>query len=255
MPPTRLVRWKASRPAAPASSIPIVPGSAQLGWSTGPYVLNLLVQASPNPPGCRGFVARERSGARPGSNSDHGAILRAGRIFSSSPSRRSRRKIKGRSPRSLSRVPTGQSITRDSCRMIERRTRRPSRCSTAWGMARWPGEWLISLHLSGPGGLTDLGGNPLEGNDSERRLRDPLRGVWARPRHIGQRSRRIHDRLAGRPGWSPADWSPLSRRAPGERHHRTLSRFRHGSGILRDGGRLRHQGSPGPELYVQVERR
>ena len=53
-----------------------------------------------------------------------------------------------------------------------------------------------ALHLSGPGGLTDLGGNPMVGNDSERRLRDPVPGRWARPRHLGQHDRRLHDRLA-----------------------------------------------------------
>jgi len=37
-------------PGSPGIFDPNHPGSAQNGWSTGPYVLNLLVQAAPNPP-------------------------------------------------------------------------------------------------------------------------------------------------------------------------------------------------------------
>jgi methionine-rich copper-binding protein CopC len=37
-------------PGSPGIFNPNQPGSAQLGWSTGPYVLNVLVQPAPNPP-------------------------------------------------------------------------------------------------------------------------------------------------------------------------------------------------------------
>ena len=37
-------------PGSPGIFDPNQPGSAQHGWSTGPYVLNLLVQPAPNPP-------------------------------------------------------------------------------------------------------------------------------------------------------------------------------------------------------------
>ena len=49
-----------------------------------------------------------------------------------------------------------------------------------------------TLHLSGPGGLTDLGGNPLPGNDPSGDYVIPFTVAGARPWPLGRHDRRLH---------------------------------------------------------------
>ncbi len=77
-------------PGSPGLFDPNQSDSAQFGWSTGPYVLNLLVQPATTPPTGRGFLAGHRTGSRSGPHADSPCNSRRPSTSSSSHSRRSR---------------------------------------------------------------------------------------------------------------------------------------------------------------------
>ena len=126
-------------PGSPGIFDPNQPGSAQNGWSTGPYLLNLLVQPAPDPPRVRGLVAvaAARSSTRPPRRSPCSSRSRS--TSSSSLTRPSRRPTRRRSPRSSSRGADGTKYYAAIPRLTTaRRTRPRSRCSTACRTARTP---------------------------------------------------------------------------------------------------------------------
>ena len=125
-------------PGSPGIFDPNQPGSAQLGWSTGPYVLNLLVQPTPDPPPVlasspsSGQVLDQAPTQLTVQFSEPINIQQlAFQAFETSYQ-------PDASPGLHRRGPTGRGTTRDSCLTIARRTRPRSRCSTAWRMARTP---------------------------------------------------------------------------------------------------------------------
>ena len=145
-------------PGSPGIFDPNQPGSAQLGWSTGPYVLNLLVQPAPNPPR---VVASSPSSGQVLDQPPTQLTVRFSEpiniqqlAFQAFQSR-----AQATLPRSSSRAPTARGITRDFS-SYNRATNQAT-----FQMLDGLANGSYALHLSGPGGLTDLGGNPIVGND------------------------------------------------------------------------------------------
>ena len=136
----------------------------------------------------RGLVAVQRPGPRPGPHADHRAIL-------------------GADQHPAARLPGVRDIVPgDASPGLRRGDRRDEvlpaipglqprdRTQATFQMLDGLPNGSYALHLSGPGGLTDLGGNPLVGNDPSGDYVIPFHGHGARPRHLGQHDRRLHDR-------------------------------------------------------------
>jgi len=137
---------------------PNQPGSAQLGWSTGPYVLNLLVQPAPNPPQ---VVASSPS---------------SGQVFDQPPTQLT---VQFSEPMNIQQLAfqafetsyqatlpqvyvEGAGETRYYPRFL---SYNPVTNQATFQMLDDLANGSYALHLSGPGGLTDFGGNPIVGND------------------------------------------------------------------------------------------
>jgi methionine-rich copper-binding protein CopC len=145
-------------PGSPGILDPNQPGSAQLGWSTGQYVLNLLVQAAPNPP--QVLVSSPSSG----------------QIFDQPPTQIT---VQFSEPINIQQLAfqafeTAAQATlpqifveaADGTRYYPRFLSydRSTNLATFQMLDGLP-NGAYALHLSGPGGLTDLGGNPIVGDD------------------------------------------------------------------------------------------
>ncbi len=145
-------------PGSPGIFDPNQPGSAQNGWSSGPYVLNLLVQAAPNPPR---ILASSPS---------------SGQVLDQAPTQLT---VQFSEPMNIQQLAyqayetsyqatlpqvyvEGSDGTNDYPRFLSYdRATNQATFQMLDGLAN--GQY--TLHLSGPGGLTDLGGNPLVGNN------------------------------------------------------------------------------------------
>jgi hypothetical protein len=145
-------------PGSPGIFNPNQPGSAQLGWSTGPYVLNVLVQPAPNPPQ---VVASSPTG---------------GQVHDQPPTQIT---VQFSEPINI------QQLAYDAFATLAQTTLTQVFVEGADGTTYYPrfesynratnqatfmmldrlADGPYALHLSGPGGLTDLGGNPIVGND------------------------------------------------------------------------------------------
>jgi len=145
-------------PGSPGIFDPNQPGSAQNGWSTGPYVLNLLVEAAPNPP---------RVLASSPSN---------GQVLDQAPTQIT---VQFSEPINIQQLAyqafetsyqatltqvyiEGPDGTKSYPRFLsyDRATNQAT-----FQMLDGLDNGQYDLHLSGPGGLTDLAGNALVGND------------------------------------------------------------------------------------------
>ena len=145
-------------PGSPGIFDPNQPGSAQLGWSTGPYVLNLLVQPAPNPPQ---VVASSPS---------------SGQVLDQPPTQIT---VQFSEPINIQQLAFQAFETSDQATLpqvfveaADGTTYYPRFLSynratnqATFQMLDGLPNGSYALHLSGPGGLTDLGGNPLVGND------------------------------------------------------------------------------------------
>ena len=231
-------------PGSPGIFDPNQPGSAQIGWSTGPYVLNLLVQPAPNPPR---VVASSPS---------------TGQVLDQAPTQITvqfsepiniqqlayqafEATYAGDAPPGLRRgQPTGRRITRDSS-SYDRATN-----TATFQMLDGLPNGSYTLHLSGPGGLTDLGGNPLVGNDPS--------GDYVIPFPVQGPDRGISGNMTD--GYSivsqagqgvPQDLGVLF---PDELQAGvTILRYPESGtdpGAVLDAGRLRDPGPPEPALFV-----
>ncbi len=137
---------------------PNQPGSAQNGWSTGPYLLNLLVQAAPNPP-----VVLASSPS-------------SGQVLDQSPTQIT---VQFSEPVNVQQLAfqaydlsaqetlpqvfvEGTDGERYYPRFVSyNRENNQATFQMLDGLA----NGSYALHLSGPGGLTDFGGNPIVSND------------------------------------------------------------------------------------------
>ncbi len=145
-------------PGSPGIFDPNQPGSAQLGFTTGPYLLNLMVQPTPDPPT---VVASSPS---------------PGQVLNQSPTQIT---VQFSEPVDLQQLAyqsfeetfqatlpevfvEGEDGTIYYARFID--YDRVTNTATFQMLDGLP-DGSFTLHLSGPGGLTDLGGNPLAGND------------------------------------------------------------------------------------------
>jgi methionine-rich copper-binding protein CopC len=145
-------------PDSPGIFDPNQPGSAQLGWSTGPYVLNLLVQPSPNPP--QVLVSSPSSG----------------QVFDKPPTQLTVRfsepiniellAYQAFETSAQTTLPQVFVEADDGTRYYPRFLSydRATNQATFQMLDGLP-DGSYALHLSGPGGLIDLGGNPIVGND------------------------------------------------------------------------------------------
>jgi methionine-rich copper-binding protein CopC len=145
-------------PGSPGIFNPNEPGSAQLGWSTGPYVLNVLVQPAPNPPQ---VVASSPAG---------------GQVLDQPPTQIT---VRFSEPINI------QQLAYDAFATLAQTTLTQVFIEGADGTKYYPrfesynratnqatfmmldrlADGSYALHLSGPGGLTDLGSNPIVGNN------------------------------------------------------------------------------------------
>ena len=145
-------------PGSPGILDPNQPGSAQLGWSTGPYVLSFLVQPTPDPPRVLA------------SSPSNGQVLDQPptqiTVQFSEPINIQQLAFQAFETDGASNAPPGL------CRGGRRDEVLPSILSydrttnqATFQMLDGLPNGFYALHLSGPGGLTDLGGNPIVGND------------------------------------------------------------------------------------------
>ena len=114
---------------------PNVSHSGQNGWSTGPYVLNLLVHAVPDPPHVLSTSPSDGVDSYSAPDATDRHVRRAGEHTTRWPSRRSRRRLRPPSPLSISRGPTAPSTSLASTRTIARPIKPRSPCSTGWPTA------------------------------------------------------------------------------------------------------------------------
>ena len=146
-------------PGSPGILDPNQPGSAQFGWSTGSYVLNLLVQPATNPPR---VVASSPS---------------SGQVLDQAPTQLT---VQFSEPINLQQLAFQAYETvyhtetlpqvfvegSDGTKYYPRFLSYDRATNTAtFQMLDGLANGSYALHLSGPGGLTDFGGNPLVGND------------------------------------------------------------------------------------------
>jgi methionine-rich copper-binding protein CopC len=145
-------------PGSPGIFDPNQPGSAGLGWSTGPYVLNVLVQAAPDPPR---VVASSPS---------------LGQVLDEPPAQLT---VQFSEPMNLQQLAyqAFQTTQQDALPQVyilgpgameyyprfESYNRATNQATFL--MLDGLGNGSYTLHLSGSGGLTDMGGNPLVGNE------------------------------------------------------------------------------------------
>ena len=231
-------------PGSPGIFDPNQPGSAQNGWSTGPYRPEPPGPAGPESAPGRGLVAVPRPGPRPGPHADHRAILGAGQYPAARlPGVRDDR-TRRRFPRSSSRGPTGRRTTRDSCLTTARRTGHVPD-------ARRPAEWLVRPAPLGTGRSDRPRRQPAGRQRPERRLRHPLLGPGARPRHLGQHDRRLHGSISQAGQGVPQDLGVLF---PDELQAGvTIIRGTPSpapSPALLDAGRIRDPAPPEPVVFV-----
>jgi methionine-rich copper-binding protein CopC len=149
---------ESQKPGSPGILDPNQPGSAQNGWSTGPYLLNLMVQPAPDPPQ---VVASSPS---------------PGQVLGQAPTQIS---VKFSEPVDIQQLAfyayevtyaatlpqvfvEGADGTVYYARFLN--YNRTTNTATFQMLDGLP-NGSYALHLSGPRGLTDLGGNPLPGND------------------------------------------------------------------------------------------
>ena len=235
-------------PGSPGIFDPNQPGSAQLGWSIGPYVLNLLVQPAPNPP----------------------------RVLASSPS----------SGQVLDQPPTQltvqfsepiniQQLAYQAFEIAAQETLPQVFVEAADGTRYYPRflaydratnqatfqmldglpNGSYALHLSGPGGLTDLGGNPIVANDPSGDYVIPFQ-VQGPASDISGNITDGYTIVSQAGGAVPQDLGVLFPnelqagvtviRGPGRRHE---------PGIPHDGGRLSDPAPSKPKIFLHVERR
>ena len=145
-------------PGSPGIFDPNQPGSAQNGWSTGPYLLNLLVQSAPDPPR---VVSSWPS---------------SGQVLDQAPTQLT---VQFSEPINIQQLAfqafeTSYQATLpqvyiegpDGTRVYPRFLSYNRATNTAtFQMLDGLANGSYALHLSGPGGLADFGGNPLVGND------------------------------------------------------------------------------------------
>jgi methionine-rich copper-binding protein CopC len=145
-------------PGSPGLFDPNQPGSAQLGWSTGPYVLNLLVEPARTPP--------EILATSPA----------AGQVLDAAPTQLTVRfsepmdlqQLAFQAFESTYQTTLGQVFVEgpDGTKYYPRfesfdRATNQATFRMLDGLA----NGSYTLHLSGPAGLADLAGNPILGND------------------------------------------------------------------------------------------
>ena len=145
-------------PGSPGIFDPNYPGSAQNGWSTGPYVLNLLVQAAPNPP--QVLASSPSSGQVLDQSPTHITVqfsepvnlqqLAFDAYTLSAQEELPEVFIEG--PDGATYYPRFESYNRETNQ-------------ATFLMLDGLANGSYALHLSGPGGLTDFAGNPLASND------------------------------------------------------------------------------------------
>jgi methionine-rich copper-binding protein CopC len=146
-------------PGSPGLFDPNAPGSAQLGWSTGPYVLNLLVQPAPAPP--RVLASSPSSGQvldQPPTQltvdfSEPINIQQLAFEAFESRAQETLTQIFVVGPDGTKYYPRFESYNRATN-------------EATFLMLDGLADGSYALHLSGTGGLTDLGGNPITGNDA-----------------------------------------------------------------------------------------
>ncbi len=163
-------------PGSPGIYNPNQPGSAQNGWSVGPYVLNLMVQAAPEPP--RVLASSPSSGEILDEAPQQITVQFSEPIdleqlafeaFETSP--------QGTLPQVFI---EGADWARYYPRFVSynRATNQ-----AIFQMLDGLPNGSYTLHLSGPGGLADLGGNPIAGNDPSGdhvipfQVQGPARGI------------------------------------------------------------------------------
>jgi methionine-rich copper-binding protein CopC len=145
-------------PGTPGIVDPNQPGSAQLGWSTGPYVLNFLVQPAPNPP--------QVLTSSPSSGQVLDQAPTQLTVQFSEPINIQQLAFQAFETSYQATLPQVYIEGTDGTRYYPRflsydRATNQATFQMLDGLAN--GQY--TLHLSGPGGLTDFGGNPLAGND------------------------------------------------------------------------------------------
>jgi methionine-rich copper-binding protein CopC len=145
-------------PGTPGILDPNQPGSAQLGWSTGSYVLNLLVEPVANPP--QVLASSPSSGQVLDQSPTQLTVQFSGPINLQQLAYQTY-KTSGQS--TLSQVYIeGSDGTKYYPRFLSYdRVSNQAMFQMLDGLIN--GQY--TLHLSGPGGLTDLAGNPLVSND------------------------------------------------------------------------------------------
>ena len=145
-------------PGSPGIFDPNQPGSAQLGWSTGPYVLNLLVQPAPNPP--------QVLASSPSSGQVLDQPPTQLTVQFSEPINIQQLAFQAFETSAQATLPQVFVEAADGTRYYPRFLSydRATNQATFQMLDGLP-NGSYALHLSGPGGLTDLGGNPIVGND------------------------------------------------------------------------------------------
>ena len=145
-------------PGSPGLLDPNQPGSAQLGWSTGPYVLNLLVQPTPNPP--RVLASSPSSGQV--LNQPPTQLT----VQFSEPINIQQLAYEAFETSYQATLPQVYVERTDGTRYYPRFVSYNRATNQAtFQMLDSLTNGTYALHLSGPGGLTDLGGNPIVGDD------------------------------------------------------------------------------------------
>ena len=145
-------------PGSPGILDPNQPGSAQLGWSTGPYVLNLLVQPTPNPP--------QVMASSPSSGQVFDQPPTQITVQFSEPINIQQLAFQAFESAAQATLPQVFVEGADGTKYYPRFLAydRATNQATFQMLDGLP-NGSYALHLSGPGGLTDLGGNPIVGND------------------------------------------------------------------------------------------
>jgi methionine-rich copper-binding protein CopC len=145
-------------PGSPGIFDPNQPGSAQLGWSTGPYILNVMVRPATQPP--------QVVASSPSPNQVLGQAPTQLTVQFSEPVDLQQLAYQTYETSYSTVMPQvfveGTDGTRYNVRLVgyDRATN-----TATFQMLDGLPNGRYTLHLSGPAGVTDLGGDPLPGND------------------------------------------------------------------------------------------